>query len=76
MISGIPVLHGGRRDEARRFMTLVDALYDAHVNLVASAEAPPERLYDGADWGFEFDRTVSRLMEMQSVEYIEGSRRR
>lgn len=75
LISGIPVMDSQRRDEARRFMTLIDALYDKRVSIVVSAEAPPERLYAGEDWGFEFDRTVSRLMEMQSSDYIEQARR-
>jgi cell division protein ZapE len=75
LISGIPSMTNARRDEARRFMTLIDALYDRGVNIVVSAEAPPDSLYEGEDWGFEFDRTISRLMEMQSSEYIERARR-
>jgi cell division protein ZapE len=74
ILSGIPALGRERRDEARRFNTLIDTLYEAHANLVASAEAPPDRLYPVGDGDFEFQRTVSRLMEMQSAAYIEGHR--
>ncbi|WP_193185359.1 cell division protein ZapE [Nisaea sediminum] len=75
ILSDIPVLGAANRDQARRFMTLIDALYDQGVRLIASAEATPEKLYDGEDWGFEFDRTISRLMEMQSLDYFESRRR-
>lgn len=72
VISDIPVMDNDMRNEARRFMTLIDTLYDKRVNLIASAEAPPHALYDGDDWRFEFERTVSRLVEMQSTDYIRG----
>ncbi len=55
---------------ARRFVTLVDVFYDHRVKLIVSAEVPPEALYDGAKGGFEFQRTVSRLMEMQAEDYL------
>ena len=74
VLAGIPALSRDRRDEAGRFNTLIDSLYEAHANLVASAEVPPERLYPVGDGDFEFQRTVSRLMEMQSAAYIEGKR--
>jgi cell division protein ZapE len=74
ILSGIPALGRERRDEARRFNTLIDTLYEAHANLVASAEVPPDQLYRVGDGDFEFQRTVSRLMEMQSAAYIEGRR--
>jgi cell division protein ZapE len=74
ILAGIPALGRERRDEAKRFTTLIDTLYEAHANLVASAEVPPDRLYPAGDGGFEFQRTVSRLMEMQSAAYIEGKR--
>jgi cell division protein ZapE len=74
ILSGIPALTRERRDEARRFNTLIDTLYEAHANLVASAEVVPEQLYPIGDGDFEFQRTVSRLMEMQSAAYIEGKR--
>ncbi len=72
ILEGIPALVPERRNEATRFNTLIDTLYEAHVNLVASAEVPPEKLYPAGDRAFEFQRTVSRLMEMQSADYIEG----
>ena len=62
------------QDLARRFMVLIDALYESKAHLVMSAAADPKNLYKGSDWGFEFDRTISRLLEMQSVDYIESSR--
>ncbi|HEX3498263.1 MAG TPA: cell division protein ZapE [Stellaceae bacterium] len=74
ILSGIPALGRERRDEARRFNTLIDTFYEAHANLVASAEVPPGQLYPIGDGDFEFQRTVSRLMEMQSAAYIEGKR--
>ena len=58
------------KDEARRFVTLVDALYKHKVTLVCSAAAPPERLYPEGIGAFEFQRTVSRLMEMQAEDYV------
>jgi cell division protein ZapE len=70
ILEGIPRLSGDNRNEARRFMTLIDALYEHHCNLVASAEALPESLYPAGDGSFEFQRTVSRLQEMQSKDYI------
>ncbi|MEX0759801.1 MAG: cell division protein ZapE [Tistlia sp.] len=71
VLSGVPELSPERRNEARRFMTLVDALYEHRVNLVVSAAAPPEGLYPEGDGAFEFRRTVSRLAEMQSAAYID-----
>jgi len=70
MLDGIPVLGAERRNEARRFITLIDALYDNGVGLIASAEAEPAALYvDGDDVG-SFARTASRLMEMRSEAYL------
>jgi cell division protein ZapE len=74
ILTGVPALGPERYNEARRFNTLIDALYEARVNLVVSAEVPPDQLYPGGEGDFEFQRTVSRLMEMQSSEYIEGRR--
>jgi cell division protein ZapE len=59
-----------RRNEAQRFHLLVDALYEARTLLVASAEVPPELIYTAGDGAFEFRRTVSRLHEMQSEDYV------
>jgi len=70
IINGIPVLGPERRNEAKRFVTLIDALYEAKVNLICAAAAPPENLYPQGDGAFEFQRTVSRIMEMRSPEYI------
>lgn len=70
MISDIPKLGPNNRNEAKRFVTLIDALYEAKVNLVCSAAVPPTELYTEGDGAFEFERTVSRLMEMQSAEYM------
>jgi cell division protein ZapE len=71
-IENIPKLGYDRRNEAKRLMTLVDALYEARTKVVITADAPPDKLYRGHDHAFEFDRTVSRLMEMQSADYLAG----
>ncbi|MET0371889.1 MAG: cell division protein ZapE [Sphingobium sp.] len=70
IIVGIPVLGPENRNEAARFVTLVDALYEYKVKLLASADAEPALLYPEGDGAFEFERTVSRLMEMQSAAYL------
>jgi cell division protein ZapE len=70
IVSHVPVLTAQRENAARRFMALVDELYDRHVNLILSAAASPEGLYQGDRLGFEFQRTISRLTEMQSEEYL------
>jgi cell division protein ZapE len=70
IIEDIPCLARERRDEARRFNVLIDTLYEARTLLIASAEAPPEAIYAAGDGTFEFRRTVSRLIEMQSEDYI------
>lgn len=70
LLDDVPQMTGDQRNEARRFMMLVDALYEHRCNLLIAADAPPEKLYTGQDGGFEFQRTVSRLMEMQSKDYI------
>jgi cell division protein ZapE len=76
MIEGIPVLNASRRNEARRFITLVDTLYDNGVCLIASAEAEPAKLYPEGDGADLFERTVSRLMEMRSEAYLLNQARR
>ena len=63
-----------RRDAAKRFNTLVDALYEARVRLVALAAVRPRDLYPEGDGSFEFERTVSRLEEMQSTAWLEQER--
>lgn len=70
LISDIPVMNAMQDDAARRFVNLIDELYDRSVNVVISAEAAPEALYTGKRMAFEFDRTISRLMEMRSKEYL------
>ena len=70
VMNGVPKLGPEKRDQAKRFVTLIDALYDARVNFVCAADAPPTELYTEGDGAFEFERTVSRLIEMQSPEYI------
>lgn len=70
ILVGIPKLGPENRNEAARFVTLIDALYEHRVKLLAAADADPEHLYEAGDGRFEFDRTVSRLMEMRSDEYL------
>jgi cell division protein ZapE len=70
MIDDIPQLTPLQRDVAKRFVVLIDALYEHRVNLWASAAAAPEALYPAGDVAFEFGRTVSRLAEMQAADYI------
>ena len=67
MVRNIPVLNDQLQNEARRFMWLVDALYDRGRFLIASAEAPIDQLYTGQQWAFEFSRTSSRLTEMAQL---------
>jgi cell division protein ZapE len=66
----IPRMGPNNRNEARRFVTLIDTLYDTRVKLICTADAPPEQLYPAGDGSFEFHRTVSRLAEMQSESYL------
>ena len=70
LISNIPVMGTLQDDAARRFVNLIDELYDRGVNVVISAEAAPTELYTGKRMTFEFDRTISRLMEIRSKEYL------
>ncbi len=69
-LSHIPVLGEAQDDVAKRFIHLVDALYDHGVKLVATADAPPDRLYTGRRLKFAFERTTSRLFEMGSRDYL------
>lgn len=70
ILVGIPIMGPEMRNEAARFVTLIDAFYEHKVKLLAAADAEPEGLYPSGDGGFEFQRTVSRLEEMQSAEYL------
>jgi len=70
ILVGIPVMGPDMRNEAARFVTLIDALYEHKVKLFAAAAACPEDLYPAGDGAFEFERTVSRLNEMQSDAYM------
>ena len=70
MLQNIPVMDSSSEDAARRFVNLVDEFYDRSVKLIVTAEAPLEGLYTGGKLAFEFERTLSRLREMQSTEYL------
>ena len=70
IIVGIPVMTREMRNEVARFVTLIDALYEHRVKLLAAADAEPEGLYPAGDGRFEFERTASRLEEMQSADYL------
>jgi cell division protein ZapE len=70
LLRDIPKLHAGNRNEALRFINLIDAFYEAKTNIICTADASVTELYDGADNSFEFQRTISRLIEMQSDSYI------
>ncbi|MHA7818464.1 MAG: cell division protein ZapE [Erythrobacter sp.] len=70
ILVGVPKMGPEDRNEAARFVTLIDALYEHRVKLFVTAEAKPEELYTAGDGSFEFERTVSRLNEMQSDEYM------
>ena len=71
-LTEIPVLGREQRNEARRFILLIDSLYENRVRLFASAAGPPETLYTTGEHAFEFARTVSRLHEMGSARYMRG----
>ena len=75
LLSNVPRMSAAQSSEARRFTWLVDVLYDHRVKLIVSAEAAPEALYTTGALAGEFERTASRLAEMQSREYLETPRR-
>ncbi len=70
LLSGVPAFDASLNDQARRFINLVDEFYDRNVKLVITAAVPLLELYQGGKLGFEFQRTLSRLQEMQSHEYL------
>ncbi|AOY87103.1 cell division protein ZapE [Marinobacter salinus] len=73
IISNVPVLGGDKQDQARRFINMIDEFYDRNVKVIISAAAPITELYSGGRLSFEFERTESRLLEMQSQEYLEAA---
>jgi len=75
ILSGIPAMSAAMSSPARRFTWLIDVLYDCKIKLVMSAEVPPAQLYTEGMLANEFHRTVSRIMEMQSREYMQAERR-
>jgi len=73
-LEAIPILSAERRNEARRLVDLIDALYEADARLVVLAAAEPDSLYPAGDGAFEFERTASRLHEMRSAAWLEKAR--
>ncbi len=74
VLENVPLLHPENRNEAKRFVTLIDALYETRTKLIMSAAAEPEELYPEGDGSFEFQRTASRLVEMRSTDYLAAPR--
>ncbi|PCH62547.1 MAG: hypothetical protein COC19_02730 [SAR86 cluster bacterium] len=70
LLGNVPQMLSGNEDHARRFISLIDELYDRNVKLVMAAAVPLQELYVGSVLAFEFERTRSRLSEMQSHEYL------
>lgn len=70
-ISDIPILTEKNEDKCRRFIQLMDEFYDRNVKVIISAESPPEQLYQGKNLNFEFERTISRIEEMKSINYLQ-----
>jgi cell division protein ZapE len=69
-LEDVPKLNPERREEARRFVVLIDALYEAHARLIVLADGQPAQLYPTGDGAFEFERTASRLEEMRSADWL------
>jgi cell division protein ZapE len=74
ILTGIPKLGIEKRNESKRFVTFIDTLYEQKVKLICTAEAAPAELYPSGDGSFEFQRTVSRLIEMQSEAYLKAEK--
>jgi cell division protein ZapE len=70
VISNLPVLDRQLEDQARRFVNLVDEFYDRNVKLIMSGAESLDNIYRGSKLAFEFERTLSRLREMQSHDYL------
>jgi cell division protein ZapE len=70
IVTDIRQMERTQDDVARRFVLLIDVLYDHHVKLICSSQVTPDQLYLGSRLSFEFERTASRLLEMQSAEYL------
>jgi predicted ATPase len=75
LVEQIPRLDRDKEDAARRFINLVDEFYDRNVKVIVTAAQPPETLYEGSRLRFEFERTVSRLQEMRTQEYLKAEHR-
>ena len=73
MIDNIPQLSRSNFNEAKRFVTLIDAAYESKIRFICSAAAEPEMLYTEGEGSFEFGRTASRLREMQSKTWLSVS---
>jgi cell division protein ZapE len=74
-IANVPIFTRTNENAARRFIMLIDELYDRNVNIVVSAAAAPAELYQGERLRFEFERAASRLIEMQTEQYLSGEHR-
>mgnify|MGYP003489578554 FL=1 len=70
MVSAVPLFNADNEEAARRFVYLIDELYDRHVNLLLTAQTDAASLYSGQRLQREFERTSSRLIEMQSTEFL------
>lgn len=75
LISGLPVLSASKDDAARRFVNLIDEFYDRGVKLIVTSESPISSIYVGTRLSFEFERTISRLLEMQGDDYLSKAHR-
>ena len=75
IISNVPQMNSQTDDKARRFILMVDEFYDRKIKLVISADVAVEQLYSGNRLAFEFERTLSRLLEMQSHDYLASAHR-
>ena len=73
LLGNIPKMNKEKRNEAKRFVTLIDELYEHKTKLICVADAKPDKLYPAGDGSFEFARTASRLIEMQSDKYLKAA---